>query len=204
MDVGWVASGPQSPILQGDTQRYEIDGLPAGPTCRVAVRYPSGTTQSGLNAHTFSAAGSWVWKWAVPSTAGLGTATLTSTCTYAGITRGGDATHFTVSTFPQPTTDPNWTVTATVGDAVYVSPDFDQVTWEVLSAADGAQCQLTLYAVGFGNGTQTGPIYVPGEPYVHSWLFAVNGWRGRTVEAIVGCRLDAGDLHSISTTITIE
>lgn len=94
--TGWTAQGPIDPIAPGGTERYEIFGLPAGPTCSIAVRYPSGTSQGGLASHTFTAPGAWLWTWIVPSSAGYGTATLVNTCTYAGFPKSSGPITFKI------------------------------------------------------------------------------------------------------------
>lgn len=63
---------------------------------------------------------------------------------------------------PKPTFNPNWTVKAKVGNGVLTpsaGTSVDTVTWRVLSAADGARCELYLYFFTGGPGSSTG-----GEP----------------------------------------
>jgi hypothetical protein len=117
--TGWTARGPISPIAVGASQRFEIDGLPAGTTCSIAVHYPSGSTQGGLSAHTFTFAGSWTWQWTIPSTAGSGTASLLNTCTYAEIRKGSDPLPFDIApppATPRPTPSPRAIPTPTPVD----------------------------------------------------------------------------------------
>ena len=63
---------------------------------------------------------------------------------------------------PKPTFNPSWTVKAKVGNGV-LTPSagtaVDTVTWRVLSATNGARCELYLYFYTGGPGSSTG-----GEP----------------------------------------
>ena len=68
----------------------------------------------------------------------------------------------TPSPTPKPTFNPNWTVKAKGGNGVRTpsaGTNVDTVTWRVLSAADGARCELYLYFFTGGPGISTG-----GEP----------------------------------------
>jgi hypothetical protein len=75
---------------------------------------------------------------------------------------------------PKPTFNPNWTVTAKVGNAVLTpsaGTNVDTVTWQVLSAADGAYCELYLQFVkdGVGHSNQTdGHTYQAG--HTNKWV----------------------------------
>ncbi len=66
---------------------------------------------------------------------------------------------------PKPTLNPNWIVKAKVGNGVLTpsaGTSVDTVTWRVLSAADGARCELYLYFFTGGPGSSAG-----GDPVNH-------------------------------------
>jgi hypothetical protein len=104
---------------------------------------------------------------------------------------------------PTPTVDPDWTVVATVTDLVpSVTSDpsaFDDVTWQVMSAAPGAVCRVSLWSLSpdppwnLSGFLQT---FIPGKANKHTDTFPVNAARGTKVEAWVACSLNAGPQRS--------
>lgn len=96
--VGYTM-GVSSPIATGDDARVEI-GNGAGPTCSVKVHYPSGQSATGLAAHKFTKQSHWVWTWRIPASAGLGTATVKTTCTYGGLAKSGPGSFEIVAPTP--------------------------------------------------------------------------------------------------------
>lgn len=111
-EIGYTMS-VASPIAVGHTASVAVRVV-AGPTCSIHVRYPSGTSPGGLGAHTFSKQGSWTWKWTIPTSAGLGTASVNVACTYAGISKPGSGSFRIVEPTPptpKPSPLPVWGIT---------------------------------------------------------------------------------------------
>jgi hypothetical protein len=89
-----------------------------GPVCTLAVTYPNGkAAATGSAVHTTN---SWVWSWAIPSIAGVGTASARFGCTYAGLTKLGKGSFQIVYAGPTPTPKPTptpiwvWSLSGTV------------------------------------------------------------------------------------------
>ena len=118
-EVGY-AVGVRDPVALGGTARVELDG-PVGPICTLSAKYPNGKSASvGSPSHPKS--GAWVWSWTVPTTAGLGKATIAFACTYAGFTKPGSDSFKLVAALPtptpKPTPTPTWSISGSVNSPV--------------------------------------------------------------------------------------
>jgi hypothetical protein len=106
--------------------------------------------------------------------------------------------------------NPNWTVTATVHNAV-LNPtagiDVDTVTWKVLSAADGARCKLFLTFDKNGSpdsNATVGLTYHTGGSNTAVSLLSPDH-HAETAAYTLGCSLNGGAEHwATSGTISIE
>ena len=108
-----------SPVKIGGKGKVTI-GAGASVVCSVKVRYPSGQSVS-LAPHTFAVDGRYSWTWIVPKSAGAGTASVKTVCTYFGTPQSGTGS-FTI--LPASTPIPAWGLTGTVaapgdGSAVF-------------------------------------------------------------------------------------
>ena len=99
---------------------------------------------------------------------------------------------------PTPTIDPNWTVTGTIGPFVPFPQDptqRDTVTYTVTSAAPGAVCFLSMYAMPATKiGSQDGyiHIYKPGAANTWTQEYWVSPGQGSTVQLTIECSVNNG------------
>jgi hypothetical protein len=114
-EVGY-AIGVRDPVALGGNARVELDA-PVGPTCTLSAKYPNGKSAAvGSPSHPKS--GAWVWSWTVPTTAGLGKATISFGCTYGGLTKPGSDSFQLVAALPTPTPKPTPTPTWSISGSV--------------------------------------------------------------------------------------
>jgi hypothetical protein len=119
VNVGYSV-GVRDPVALGAKAKVTILA-PVGPTCTVAARYPNGKSAS-VGSPTHPRAGAWVWSWTVPSTAGLGSARYSFSCTYAGLAKPGTGTFDIVAAAstptPKPTATPTWSISGAITSPV--------------------------------------------------------------------------------------
>jgi hypothetical protein len=70
-------------VAIGEKASSKLHDIHVGPVCSASITYKSGTVQT-LPTHTFASEDGFQWTWTVPSTAGVGTATITTKCTWGG------------------------------------------------------------------------------------------------------------------------
>jgi hypothetical protein len=119
-NIGYMV-GAKSPVALGAKAKVTIQA-PVGPICSLTGHYPSGGSAAvGSPAHP--KAGAWVWSWTVPSSAGVGTATMKVKCTYQGLAKPGDASFDLVAAAPSPTPKATWSMQVTTAPIFYSNSD---------------------------------------------------------------------------------